>query len=70
MNNVCNFAEDINIFAVFVLKLLLYNLSTKHSIFTNVVSSASSAFQIQQAAFLSLSCAPPTTGTQLISGIT
>jgi hypothetical protein len=29
MNYICNFAEDINIFIVFILKLLLYNLSTQ-----------------------------------------
>jgi len=31
MNNVCNFAEDINIFTVFILKLLLNSLWTKYS---------------------------------------
>lgn len=30
MNYVCNFAEDINIFIVFILKLLFYNLSTQY----------------------------------------
>jgi hypothetical protein len=30
VNYVCNFAEDINIFIVFILKLLFYNLSTQY----------------------------------------
>jgi hypothetical protein len=38
MNNVCNFAEDINVFTVFILKLLLYNLSTKYSKFLYICS--------------------------------